>query len=68
MRPLTWIERLLWLLSPFRRLQCKATLPFKHCGGVACCIRWMGHPGQHETYNGESFPTTESTYMNKGGK
>jgi len=48
-------ERVLWWLAPWRWRQCMAE---KDCGHnvIALCIRRKGHPGHHETANGESWP------------
>lgn len=55
MIPLTWLDRLLWFISPWRYIQCKAALPGR--GSVICtyCIRCKGHPGRHETFDGQRF-------------
>lgn len=54
MTPTTWWDRLLWwLMVSFRPTQCKAEPPIYK--GVAYCVRSKGHPGNHETHNGETF-------------
>ena len=58
MTPTTWLDTLLWWLWwPWRKTQCCAELPLRHCNGIAYCVRRKGHPGQHETANGDSFPS-----------
>ena len=57
MTPTTWLDVVLWWLWwPWLKTQCCAELPVH--SGVAYCIRRKGHPGQHETSDGESFPTS----------
>lgn len=53
-----WGERLGdWIVWSLWRdwAQCNAELPFKHCKGVAYCMRHEGHRGAHRTNAGERF-------------